>query len=196
MNNPASYECPALNCTFKVLTEGGMPVPHKCPYYGGITKVSWKMHGPSILQQMWAHGDYLMNAYQNSEPHDVEFYKCQMLGLAFALKLFMMPHLTTESEIAQELLRRYEAKQRGDEQYETAGLGSRVYEAPPNDNKYETRANPQAAEKAAARVQAKVQEIPERRRQQIRTFSQQMSEAETCEMFSIDADVLKAIVSG
>ena len=57
-------------------------------------------------------------------------HKIRARAIADVLAMFMVPHFTTSDQIAKEAVARYHARQAGDTEYETAGLGSRRYEPP------------------------------------------------------------------
>lgn len=110
----------------------------------GVTEIRWALPGgekkvtnqvtagPTLLQRTWDMLDEVMVAIMEP-PGDPEKHDAQIRARAIAdvLAMFMVPHFKTRDEISAEAVRRYQAKQNGDTEYETPGLGSRRYEAPP-----------------------------------------------------------------
>lgn len=140
----STWTCPNPACELQVLTPGGQPTAHKCPHYTLEVRISWMSHGPSLLQQTWDDVDALFAQYMverenasGAAPGQTAITS-RIRGICSVLARFMVPHLTTEDEVLAEVVKRYNAKQAGEE-YETPGLGSRIYEPPPGDNKLATR---------------------------------------------------------
>jgi hypothetical protein len=89
------------------------------------------MMSKTLLQEGWAKLDDVIDAiYISTDLDDRDALKAQAKGMSEILALFMVPHFTDSKSIAQEALRRYKARQAGDETYETPGLGSRATEQP------------------------------------------------------------------
>lgn len=139
----STWKCPAPNCELQVLTPGGLPTSHKCPHYTLEIRISWMSYGPSLLQQLWNKADNtymeLLGWSSTHEPTpeaelDRQVLRGKLIGYCDALALYMVPHFTTQNEIANEIVKRYQKSEAGEE-YETAGLGSRTYEPPPGDHK-------------------------------------------------------------
>lgn len=88
--------------------------------------------GPNLLQKTWGLLDAEVDLIKDPGGQEfVEYHKAKARGIAEVLALFMPPHFTTGDEIVREALRRYNARTSGDNEYETAGLGSRRLEPPP-----------------------------------------------------------------
>lgn len=110
---------------------------HTCPKPNGYTRIGWSVYGPSLLEKTWAELDEVTARLMAGDPTDTD--KGYARGLAFTLSLFMVPHFTTPGDIAREAKRRHQEKLAGNEEYCTAGLAYRKYEAPPTDHKLDTR---------------------------------------------------------
>lgn len=95
------------------------------------------MYGPSLLEKTWNELDAITARIIAGSATEAD--KGYARGLAFTLSLFMAPHLTTSQDVAREAKKRHDMKAAG-EDYETPGLGSRIYEPPPGNNKYSTDA--------------------------------------------------------
>jgi hypothetical protein len=114
----------------------------------GITEIRWAMPngekrmtvqmtaGPTLLQRTWdlldAKMEVIMVKPELGRDDTTSWMeaKQQARGIAEVLAMFMVPHFSTADEIAREAVARYKARQSGDTEYETAGLGSRRYEPP------------------------------------------------------------------
>lgn len=94
--------------------------------------------GPTLLQRMWDELDATMNSLKNDAPGSPELNELKVRARAQAefIAMFMVPHFRTANEVAKEAMRRYQARQGGDKEYETPGLGTRRFEPPPGVNKY------------------------------------------------------------
>lgn len=111
----------------------------------GISEIRWAMPngekkvtvqmsaGPTLLQRTWdlldAKVNFIMDDSLNAAP-EKERAKYEARGIADVLAMFMVPHFATSDDIVREAMRRYKAREAGDTEYETAGLGSRRYEPP------------------------------------------------------------------
>ncbi len=147
--SPYITTCLQIGCEFKVTDRSketavrGIEI-HPCPYYLGKVKVNWMSYGPSLLQQLWDKADeeYKIYVELRVDPptNAVLLTQGKLQGIAFALSLFMQPHLVTVADVSREVKKRSDMKAAGEE-YETPGLGQRIYEAPPGNNKYETRSS-------------------------------------------------------
>ena len=124
--------------------------------------------GPTLLQRTWDLLDSKTEIIMMPRVGDENELSLQnraearhqARGIAEVLALFMVPHFTTADEIVREAVRRYKAKQAGDTEYETAGLGSRAWEPPPGDTKYkpvEQTATPAPRKRLGARKPAEKQ---------------------------------------
>ncbi len=110
---------------------------HKCPYWGGESKVSWSVT-KTLVEQMWDKLDAEMDALKGHwtkedkwtmvRPVDPEYHKNRARAFAECLAIFMVPFFETADDIAREAVKRWEARRDSDSQYETAGLGNRRYE--------------------------------------------------------------------
>jgi hypothetical protein len=129
------FECDQPNCyrrlTFNSLEEVEHErVNHKCPYWGGESKVSWSVT-KTLVQQMWDMLDetmvHLMEDRGAPEAWKRE-EKARARAFAECLAIFMRPFFDDADDIAREAARRYRAKKDGDTEYETPGIGMRRYE--------------------------------------------------------------------
>lgn len=100
-------------------------------------------YGPTLLQQLWDKADAALlelmgwSSHHENTPEselDRQVLRGKLMGYCEALALYMVPHFRTDIEVANEVVKRYQKKEAGEE-YETAGLGSRTYEPPPGDHK-------------------------------------------------------------
>jgi hypothetical protein len=139
------FECDQPNCyrrlTFnsenEVLRE---KLTHKCPYWGGESKVSWSVT-KTLVQQMWdmldAELDQLKGhwasdgstkGWVSGTPVNPEYHQHRARAISDCLAIFMQPFFTTADDIAREAIRRWEARRDTDLEYETPGIGARRYE--------------------------------------------------------------------
>jgi hypothetical protein len=116
---------------------------HKCPssplniYQGEITL--------TLVGSMWDEADRtmdelmeLMKQRDALKPEDVTddmkevIFKLQgrLRGIAVSLSIFMPPFFRTEDECAKEIRNRWRARDSGDKDYETKGIGSLRYDLP------------------------------------------------------------------
>jgi hypothetical protein len=104
---------------------------HKCPYWGGESKVSWSVT-KTLVEEMWDMLDetmvHLMEDRDATDSWKRE-EKARARAFAECLAIFMRPFFDNADDIAREAARRYRAKKEGDIEYETAGLGNRRYES-------------------------------------------------------------------
>jgi hypothetical protein len=147
---PWLFQCPEPNCFWAVAADSkeqaeSIRITHPCPFWGGPTRISGEIT-MTLVQQMWDRADFVMDeltanmALQESEPNDeraAEILKQQgrLRGFAEFLAIFMQPHFSTEEECAQEIRRRWRARQNGDTDYVTKGLAARRYELPRTEDK-------------------------------------------------------------
>lgn len=109
---------------------------HECPFINGITKYAGSVT-MTLVEDMWEKLDF---AYEqllgthSSEFKDVAFWKGQCRMGAEMIAIFMKPHFQTPDEIVREVVKRKQMRDTGEE-YETKGLGYRMYELPKDDNK-------------------------------------------------------------
>ena len=128
------FECDKPNCYRRFTLNSPEEVErerqnHKCPYWGGESKVSWSVT-KTLVQQMWDLLDDVMNELMDADdPKEKDFYKSRARAIAECIAIFMRPFFETADEIAAEAVRRYKARQSGDTEYETAGIGHRRYES-------------------------------------------------------------------
>lgn len=100
--------------------------------------------GPTLVQKMWMELDTTMDSLMKAarqKPVDeddakqvqtvVHELRIRARAQGEMLAMFMYPHFNNTDEIAQEAKRRWNARQVGDTEYETAGIGSRRFEPPP-----------------------------------------------------------------
>lgn len=108
---------------------------HKCPYWGGETKVAWSVT-KTLVQQLWDKLDLSMDVIRDDTQADEVKHdeKVRARAIAECIAIFMPPFFTTANDVASEALRRHKAKQAGEE-YETPGLGARRYEAAVRNDK-------------------------------------------------------------
>lgn len=125
------FKCDKPNCyrrlTFKSADLVELErVNHKCPYWGGESKVSWSVT-KTLVQQMW---DKLDAEYAEIKRGsiDPEYNKARARAFAECIAIFMRPFFETADDIVKEAMRRYDAKAAGDTEYETPGIGHRRYE--------------------------------------------------------------------
>lgn len=86
----------------------------------------------TLVQQMWD----LLDEEMNGAMQDIPGTKIRARAIAECVAIFMVPFFTTADEVAKEALKRYKAKQAGEE-YETPGIGARKYERPGLESKYD-----------------------------------------------------------
>lgn len=125
------FECDKPHCYRRILVENAEVerINHKCPYYGGITKVSWGVT-KTLVQQMWDKLDDEVNEIMDNKSVNPDYHRARARAFAECLAIFMVPFFTTADDVAKEGLRRYKARKEGDSEYETIGLGARRYETP------------------------------------------------------------------
>ena len=127
------FECDKPNCYRRFTLNSPEEVErerenHKCPYWGGESKVSWSVT-KTLVQQMWDLLDDVMNELMDAtDEKEKDFYKSRARAIAECIAIFMKPFFDTADEIAREAVRRHKARQDGDTEYETAGIGARRYE--------------------------------------------------------------------
>lgn len=120
--------------------------------------------GPSLLQRTWYMIDTEMQIIKdpNAERDTVLKAKVRARTLAEVLAMFMVPHFSTPDEIASEAMRRWQARESGDNEYETVGLGLRKYEPPPSSpNKYEEQVEGKKSTKKKSAPKSTGHRIPE-----------------------------------
>jgi len=111
---------------------------HKCPYWGGDSKVSWSVT-KTLVQEMWElldsevnqlKGTWIEGKWTEPNPHGVhtEYHQYRARAIAECLAIFMRPFFDTADDIVKESIKRWEARRDRDTEYETAGLGHRRYE--------------------------------------------------------------------
>lgn len=143
---------------WRVSTQTPESVLHKCPWYGGTTRIAWSVT-VTLVEQMWHRLDSLMDELglnpkpewptngftQYDDPQEkleeyvgaCEFHanlRGKARGMAEMIAIFMNPHFTDANEVAREAKRRADARARKDDTYETVGLNQRRYEAPPTSS--------------------------------------------------------------
>lgn len=142
---PWLHTCDEPWCRWRVTSKTPEPLPHRCPWYGGTTRIAWSIT-VTLVEQMWHRLDSIMDELallpKNTAEMDPEEYreheifeanlKGKARGVAEMIAIFMNPHFTDANEVAREAKRRADARARQDESYETAGLGQRRYEHPPS----------------------------------------------------------------
>lgn len=146
--HPYSVRCPKKHCYYAVCADDEASAheklrTHKCPR-SGETKIGWSMT-KTLVQQVWdradAHYAKLQDFKENMVDEETSPRRyCTVKGalneLCWTLSIFMVPHFTSAKEVGEELRRRYDAKQAG-EDYETPGLGALRYSPPPgSESKY------------------------------------------------------------
>lgn len=99
---------------------------HKCPYWGGQTKVSWSVT-KTLVEKMWEMLDKEISAI-HSAPISPEWHQARARAFCDAIAIFMVPFFETADEIGKEGMRRYKARVERDTEYETKGMGHRRYE--------------------------------------------------------------------
>lgn len=123
------FECNQPNCfrrlTFKTLEQAQLEqTNHKCPWWGGETKVAWSVT-QTLVQQMWEKLDLAFQPI--AQGMGTEKDKARARAIAECIAIFMPPFFTTADDVVREAVRRHKADEAG-EDYETPGLGSRRYE--------------------------------------------------------------------
>lgn len=98
-------------------------------------------YGPTIQQQKWKMLDDLIDeimAHSDTERerNSYKIFQARARQMAVVLALSMQPFFHTADEIAEEAMRRYEARKRGDTEYETPGIGTQRYQPPPGSKRY------------------------------------------------------------
>lgn len=93
-------------------------------------------HGKSIAEQLWDRMDEVMDfiySMDTMRDPELDVYKGEGRGLAFALKLMCQPYFPDEKAVTREAVRRYKMRQ-GDIEWEpTPGYN---YNPPPAGTKY------------------------------------------------------------
>lgn len=102
---------------------------HGCPYWGGESKVSWSVT-KTLVQQLWEKLDREVDEIKgNPNAAGVEYHQHRARAIAECIIIFMKPFFETADDIVRESMERWKARQRGDLEYETAGIGHRRYES-------------------------------------------------------------------
>lgn len=108
----------------------------------GISEITWAMPngekrvtlqmtaGPTLLQRTWDLLDAEVDLIFDPSGEYIEYHKNRARAIAEVLAMFMVPHFASADEISKEAMKRRKAREAGDTEYETAGLGSRRYEPP------------------------------------------------------------------
>lgn len=100
---------------------------HKCPYWGGESKVSWSVT-KTLVGTMWEMLDREVDEIKG-QPTDPQYHQHRARAIAECIAIFMGPFFETADDVVRESMERWKARQRGDTEYETAGLGARRYES-------------------------------------------------------------------
>lgn len=134
--HPWAFKCDQPHCFYSVCADSEQAAEqikseHPCPYAGGESHYSWSVT-VTLVEQVWEKLDAEMdNLMKTPSGHaNTIAIKARLRAFAEVLAIFMTPHFTSADDIAREAGRRY--KNRDDETYETAGLKSRRFEAPPS----------------------------------------------------------------
>lgn len=128
------FECDKPNCYRRLTFNSPEEVErerqnHKCPYWGGESKVSWSVT-KTLVQQMWDLLDDVTNELMDADDtKEKDFYKSRARGIAECIAIFMKPFFETADDIVREAVRRRKARVDGDTEYETPGIGMRRYES-------------------------------------------------------------------
>lgn len=123
------------------------------------------MPGPTLVYKMWEGADKAYDALQAlkgadlSKTDEIALAKGVVTGYCECLALFMHPHFKTPLEVANEIIRRAEARKSGDTSYETPGLGTRRFDSPPGVERERPRKavppqKPPAAAYSASTIEA------------------------------------------
>lgn len=159
---------------------------HDCPWQGNSTHYAWSAT-VTLVRQLWEKLDAEVEQIKQGETNG-EWHKARATAFAEAIVLFMQPFFPTTQSVSEEALRRYEAKANGDDEYETAGIGSRRYEAAVRQDK------PRAA---AAKTPPSMDpsRVGEKERIAIKqALSMEMfSVAELSKMYKLSTDMIEAI---
>lgn len=182
------YRCPEKYCYYgRQVKEENANVSHRCPASNGSTKVAWVTYGPSLLEKTWAELDRITGLLVEGERSEEGIGYAR--GLAFTLSLFMMPHFTTPADIACEAKKRYKMKL-VNEEYETPGLGTRKYEAPPADFKTEK----QSPERAKVMSKSKGKQLSDTEEAAIKNAAIMFSVEELAKTYGISVARVKEII--
>lgn len=111
-----------------VMAESGKRVT-TYEYYPFDRKQTEMGAGPSLLQRTWEKLDREVDAIKRPDTIDPEYHKTRAVALAEVLAMFMVPYFSTTQEVSAEALRRWKARQNGEE-YETLGLGAHALSLP------------------------------------------------------------------
>lgn len=133
--HPFGFLCPKPHCYLAQAASSEsearhIEATHRCPNQMGTTKIGWYVT-MTLVEQLWEELDRALDDFYASPAEMREPKKHYMRGLSFSLTIFMQPHLTTQNQIAEEAVRRRDARLAGDSTYQTIGLNERRYETPP-----------------------------------------------------------------
>ena len=218
------FECDKPNCflhvTFKTYEAAvAEQQNHKCPHWGGETKVAWSVT-KTLVQQMWDKLDECMDSIKDpQESVYIESNKTRARAFAECIAIFMPPFFTSADEVAREAGRRWQARQAGDTEYETPGIGARRYEsaamaardhASPAEGWYGTpdggyTANPERAGARQTRTsgrartyaagQVDTSKLTDTEKKTIKDFNAQMPEVFTAKALAKQFGVSEAVVN-
>lgn len=161
---------------------------HECPFINGKSKYAWSIT-VQLVEQMWAKADEayveLLTAKENHVENAVARWQGACRVAAELIALFMTPHFRTGDEVVREIVKRKEMKDKG-EQYETPGLGYRIYELPRDEAK--PRISKPAAERVAVPGKLTAEDI------QMITFMKDAQPIKTiAELFDITVPEVEAV---
>lgn len=164
--------------------------------------MSWTVT-KTLVQQMWEKLDV---EYESLVMSGDESWKHKARSTAECIAIFMPPHFRTADEVVKEAVKRFKAKEAG-EDYETPGLGTRRYETPEEwhatrggftTNSDIAKANPPSASKRpSTRVKpvATSENVPDDTKRAIKMGleSGMFSEADLARAYGLSIEVVHSI---
>jgi hypothetical protein len=180
------FTCPAQYCTFSVAylpaEIPGEPIPHTCPYYGGLTH-----HGASvtitILDKKWREleeiAKTLMALGRENKSSEIEYLRGKASGYAEVIAEFMRPYYNDQNTqepsanlVLKETLVRIKERNAGNTEYVSPGQASRVFEAPAYSEEERAGKSKQEAGKSYKRALQLKTELTEQEVTACKTFFQ------------------------
>jgi hypothetical protein len=142
---PYYAKCPNRNCYFNRCAKSmhdalDLLDNHECPYVNGNTTLGWSIVA-TLVERLWELADKSYDELKEQEKNWVDEEtsprvsaraRGELNAYCKSIAIFMVPHFRTAKEVAAELAKRYEARQK-EEEYETPGLGS-LRTLPPPDS--------------------------------------------------------------
>lgn len=138
---PYEFRCPAPFCFYVIVAPDEATLDqrienHTCPWFGGgTTTYSWGVMSDSYIGPIWQMLDAEVDIIKNDTDTEqlsrdarvAARYRAR--GLAEALAVLMPPFFTTADDIVREAIKRWEARQAGEEM-KTPGLGRLKWKRP------------------------------------------------------------------